>query len=353
MNFHSSGRNPASSIRLPRRDNLIERVLKTIRNYEMVKPGDRVMAAVSGGPDSVFLLHALIALKNKLKLTKVTACHLDHGLRGHDAALDAEFVKRIASAASVEYYHGKVGLAGVKSKKLSPEELARETRYAFYGECVRRSGITTVATGHTLDDQAETVLMRIVKGASLKGAAGILPVRRGEGVKFIRPMLEIEKAEIIKYLDGEGIEYCIDRTNLENIYFRNVVRNEILPFLAKYNPRIKRSLFNFAGHLREDFEFIENHRKAVAPGMICSGKNLEVSIGLKDIVVQPKALQKEILRDALEKAGGEVKRLSFRHWKDLESFIRDKRTGDSIDLPGDIRITRTNQSLIFAPRVKK
>lgn len=329
--------------------NLIERVLKTIRNYEMIKPGDAVLAAVSGGPDSVFLLRALSALKNKLRIKKIVVCHMDHGLRAEESTLDAEFVKRLAADSGMEFYCRKANLAGVKSKKLSTEELAREARYAFYDECAKKTGAGVVATGHTLDDQAETVLMRIVKGASLKGAVGILPVRQSGGLKFIRPLLEIEKAGITEFLDAEGDDYRIDRTNLENIYFRNVVRSQIMPFLAKYNPKIKRALSNFAEHLREDFEFIESHRRS-ASGAISAGESGAVELALKDLLVQPRALQKEMLRDALDKAGGEVKRLSFRHWKDLENFLRHNRKGNSLDLPGDIRVTRTGSMIVFKKR---
>ena len=266
----------------------------------MILPGETVLIGVSGGPDSVLLLHALINLKNKLKIKRIAVCHLDHGLRGSASASDAEFVKRMAQDAGLDYYHRKADLTGDGSKKLSTEELARDVRYAFYAECAARSGASAVATGHTLDDQAETVIMRIVKGTSLKGAAGIPPVRHTGGVKFMRPLLEIEKSEIAAYLDGQGIDYRIDRTNLENIYFRNIVRSEILPFLAKYNPRIRRALSNFAEHLREDFEFIDSHRSKACGIIGTEEPSGEVSIQLKDLVVQPRALQKEILRDSLK-----------------------------------------------------
>ncbi len=325
---------------------LIERVLKTVRNYRMIAPGDTVLAAVSGGPDSVFLLRVLLALRNKLKIKKIAVCHLDHGLRGEDSAADADFVKKLAEDLSLEYYHGWADLARGASKKLSTEERARQARYAFYGNCAARSGANVVATGHTLDDQAETVLMRIVKGSSLKGAVGILPVRQQDNIRFIRPLIELEKSEITGFLEKAGACYRIDRTNLESIYFRNVVRREILPFLAKYNPRIKRALSSFAEHLREDYEFIESCKGRFFEN-IGVGKDGEVILPLKEIVIQPKALQKEIFRDALGRAGGDIKRLTFRHWKDLERFVRDKRSGDSMDLPGAIRVERTGQDLVF------
>jgi tRNA(Ile)-lysidine synthase len=328
------------------RDKLIEQVLRTVRNYEMLSPGDHVLVALSGGPDSVFLLRAMHDLKNKFKLSGITVCNLDHGLRGKESVEDSRFAKAIANKLGLRFIHKKIRLK--KSAKLSTEEMAREARYKFYREACRKSGANIVATGHTLDDQAETVIMRIIKGASLKGAVGILPVRREGDISYIRPMIELEKPEILKYLSDNSVDYRIDRTNLENIYFRNVVRSEILPFLKNYNPRIKRALFSFAEHLREDFEFIENE-KARAKDLITGVRDGTVEIALKDIAIQPGALQKEILRDALKKAGGEVKRLSFRHWKDLSNFIKYKRTGSSIDLPGSIRVSRTASSVRFFP----
>lgn len=324
---------------------LFERILKTIRNYDMLKPGDRVLAAVSGGPDSIFLLHALNHLKTKLKLAKLSVCNLDHGLRGKQSREDSLFVKKVSRSLGLEFIHKKVNLTRRGHKKLSTEELAREERYKFFKAAAGRAGANVVATGHTLDDQAETILMRLIKGSSLKGIVGVFPVREDSGLKIIRPLLELEKEEIVKYLREKGIDYRIDHTNLEPIYFRNIVRRDIVPFLEKYNPRLKRSLFNLAEHLREDLEFIREAKAAVQKEIMTGGRR--VAIKLKDIVVQPKALQKEILRDMLEKAGGEVKKLSFRHWKELEYFIKYKRNGDSIDLPGGIRVTRKESMLVF------
>lgn len=323
----------------------IEQVLKTIRNYEMLQPGDRVLVAVSGGPDSVFLLHALKYLKNKLKIDKLYVCNLDHGLRGRESEEDSSFVRDVSEKLCLKFIHKKIDLKNSRRKDISTEEEAREARYEFFKTAAKKTGANIVATGHTLDDQAETILMRIVKGASLKGVVGILPVREEEGLRFIRPLLELEKAGIKKYLDDAAINYRIDHTNFEKIYFRNVVRNEIIPFLERYNPRIKRSLSSLAEHLREDLDFIKKEKSKLGKSVRSRGG--KVGIKLKDLVIQPKALQKEILRDMLDKAGGEVKKFSFRHWKELENFIKFKRAGSSIDLPGGARVTRRADDLIF------
>lgn len=330
--------------------NLAERVLKTIRNYSMVKPGDAVLAAVSGGPDSVFLLRTLNDLKRKLKMARLAVCNLDHGLRGEESRADSVFVKRLSEELGLEFFQKKTDLAGSKSKELSPEERSREVRYKFFKEAAAGSKAAVIATGHTLDDQAETVLMRIIKGSSLRGIVGISPVREEGKITFIRPLIELEKREITACLDGAGLPYRIDRTNSEDRYFRNTVRGKIIPFLEQYNPRLKRSLFSLAEHLREDFEFIKD-KKGEFQKNISETRKGAVELNLKDIIVQPAAMQKEILRDSLEKAGGLVKKLSFRHWKELENLIKFKRKGNSVDLPGSIRATRTDRALVFYRRL--
>ena len=203
-----------------------------------------------------------------------------------------------------------------------------------------------MATAHTLDDQAETVMMRVIKGASLKGLVGIHPVRFEGRIKFIRPLLEVEKKEVIKYLRKKKIPFRIDRTNTEDRFLRNRVRNKILPYLAKVNPRLKRSLFNLSEHLREDYEFIEEEKNK-RKNLIKSKKSLRY-IGLADILLQPRALRKEIAREALKSAGGNIKKLTFRHWRDVDNFIRTKETGKSIDLPGGVKIKKTRDRLIFS-----
>ncbi|MFA5143858.1 MAG: tRNA lysidine(34) synthetase TilS [Candidatus Omnitrophota bacterium] len=327
---------------------LFEKTLKTIRNYEMIKSGDVILAAVSGGPDSVFLLHLLAGLKRKLGMKDIVVGNLDHGLRGKESRADSRFVKEYASKLGLKLIQRKVLLSSKKVKGLSTEELARQVRYRFFADSAKKARAGVIATGHTLDDQAETVLMRFIKGASLKGIVGIAPVRAEGPFRIIRPLIEIEKSEIVRYLDGYGIRYRIDSTNSEPIYFRNIVRNRILPFLERYNPKLKRGLFNLAEHLREDFEFISEEKRRVRG--IARRKETGVEVKLKDVVVQPKALQKEILRDSLGRCGGEVKKLSFRHWKEVESLIRYGRKGNAVDLPGDIRVSRTASCLVFCRR---
>ena len=328
------------------KSNLSQLVLKTIRNYGMIEPGDVVLAAVSGGPDSVLMLHLLKEFKNKLGIREIIVANLDHGLRGKESRDDSAFVRKYSSKLGLKFIHKKVSLKRRMPAGLSVEELARAARYKFFNEAASRGSANVIATGHTLDDQAETVLMRLIKGASLKGMVGISPVRREGRFRLIRPLIELEKSEIAGFLDESGIPYRLDRTNSEPIYFRNVVRGEIVPFLEKYNPRLKRVLFNLAEHLREDFEFISEEKARIRKEITREHDRI-VDMRLKDIVIQPRTIQKEILRDCLDQCGGTVKKLSFKHWKEVEALIRCGTSGKAVDLPGSIRVSRTKYLLIF------
>jgi len=323
---------------------LIRTVLNTIERFDMAENGHKVLIAVSGGPDSVFLLHALYTLKNKLNL-KLSVANLDHGLRGRVSEIDSKFVRHVSESFNMPFLYKKINARVYKNRKLSKEEIARKERYAFLIETAKNLGIDTIATGHTLDDQAETVLMRIIKGTTLKGVMGIPAVRYEDGIKIIRPLIDINKQDIENFLAEGTIPYRTDHTNLEDVYFRNKIRNRVLPYLAKYNPRIKDAITNLAESLREDFEFIEDERSKRKIPFHSEGNKL--ALNLKDIVIQPKALRKEIIKDALSKAGSNIKKLSYKHWKDVDNFIKTRQKGKSIDLPGGIRISKAQSSLVF------
>lgn len=310
----------------------------------MLEKGDRVLVCVSGGPDSCFLLEALLRLKDEFNV-KLFIANLDHGIRGRESYEDSLFVKRLSKSYGIKLFFKKLKFK--KDKKLSIEETARKMRYDFFNSVAERHGINKIATAHTADDMAETVLMRIIKGTSLKGIIGI-PAKRAAArqIEYIRPLIEIEKKDILKSLKERKIIYRNDRTNLETKFFRNTVRNRIIPYLSRYNPRFKRALVNLAENLREDKEFIESQKNKISGSIYQKGQ--KISLRLKDVAIQPKAIQKEIARDALLKVGSNIKKLTFRHWKEIYSLIKLKPSGKSLDLPGGIRLTKNSGSLIFS-----
>jgi len=321
---------------------LIRKVEDTIRRYDMIHKGDHVLVGVSGGPDSIFLLLTLNHLKEK-KGFSLSVANLDHGIRGNASTADSRFVRDFSGRLKLRFVHKKISITKQDlAKKLSTEELLREKRYLFFRQSAASTGANAIATGHTLDDQAETVLMRVIRGTTIKGLVGIYPVRDDGALRVIRPLLEIEKEEITTYLGDNKIEYRVDHTNMEERYFRNAVRNRIVPYLLRYNPNLKQSLCSMAESLREDREFIETQMKK---NEYLRHNHKYVSINLKDIVIQPKSLQREILRDAMIESGASVKKLTFRHWRDMDDFLRFKRKGQSLDLPGGVIMQRDDKTI--------
>lgn len=325
----------------------IKKVRETITHYDMLRGGEKVLAAVSGGQDSVCMLKALLDLRKRLKIELVVA-NMDHGIRGDESVSDSRFVGRLAAGAGLEFVHKKVNIKNEEKNKRSIEEVARERRYSFLCEAARKSGCSVIATGHTLDDQAETVLMRVISGTSTAGLGGIPPVRYEGDLRIIRPLIRTEKREAGCYLRGAGWEFVEDSTNSKLVYLRNKVRIEIMPFLEKYNPKLKRALANLSDGVRDEFAEERARRSVAAVAAISLGKDNVVPIS--DMVLQPKMVRKEIFKELLIRSGGNIKKLTYRHWMDLDRILRSGSAGNAIDLPGDIRATRTRDEIIFAKR---
>ncbi|MDD5440199.1 MAG: tRNA lysidine(34) synthetase TilS [Candidatus Omnitrophica bacterium] len=322
---------------------LLNRIRTTIRRFDMLRKNDRVLVCVSGGPDSMCLLHALVYFKKEWSLSLAVA-HLDHGIRGRVSYEDLLFVKKTAAESDIPFFSKRIKISKVKGRSL--EETAREKRYAFFNDVAMRHTYTKIATGHTLSDQAETVLMRIIKGTSIKGLTGIPPTRNEDGRIFIRPLIETARSEVMAFLRCRKARYRLDRTNEEDIYFRNSVRNKVIPYLRRYNPQIERSLANLALSLREDRAFLEGEKN----GLPCLWKvrNNGMVIDLKDFVIHPQTLQKEIMRDCLIRAGANIKKFTYEHWKGIRYLVSRGRNGASIDLPGKIVLAKRQTSLCIA-----
>ncbi|OGW14579.1 MAG: tRNA lysidine(34) synthetase TilS, partial [Nitrospirae bacterium GWA2_42_11] len=220
-------------------DNLLKKVRDTIACHNMLRYGDSVVVGVSGGPDSVCLLYILNELKEDYNLSLHIA-HLHHGFRGSEADEDVRFVQSLSKSLGVPAHIDHIDVPSyIKKTKLSKQAGAREVRYRFFNRLADDIGADKIALGHTADDQAETFLMRLLKGSGLHGLTGISPVRD----RIIRPLIDISSDEIKGYLSERDIRYRIDSSNLSPVYLRNKIRLELIPYLAKeYNPNIMDTL---------------------------------------------------------------------------------------------------------------
>jgi tRNA(Ile)-lysidine synthase len=233
-----------------------EQVLHFIRERRLLKAGDRVAVAVSGGADSVALLRVLLELRNELGVVLFVA-HFNHQLRGEESDADERFVAELSRQLDVPFFAGRGDVRGLAEEYgVSVEEAARDYRYGWLSTLDDKESFDAVATGHTADDQAETVLMKFLRGAGTRGFAGIHPVQRDLGVNIVRPLLNIARTEIDRYLRQLNQAWREDHTNSDNTFTRNKIRHELLPLLEReHNPNLREVLCENAEIAREEEEY--------------------------------------------------------------------------------------------------
>ena len=245
-------------------DLFLDKVRAAVFEYKMLENAGTVVAALSGGADSVSLLRALILLQAELGIT-VRACHLNHCLRGEDSDSDERFCAELCGSLSVPLDRARIDVAALKEKHESLEEAARRVRYGFFGEVLENAAVygktAVIATAHTASDNAETVLFNLTRGTGAGGLCGIPPVRRSdtlsEGLTVIRPLIACDRGDVEDFLRALGQEYVTDRSNLSVEYSRNRIRLNVIPELEKINPSLSAVIARMTGNLRRDNEFLD------------------------------------------------------------------------------------------------
>jgi tRNA(Ile)-lysidine synthase len=318
---------------------LINKVKGTIDRYNMLKKGDIVLVAVSGGPDSVCLLEVLNYLKDEYRLSLHVA-HLNHKFR-KEADKEAEFVRKLAEEKGIASTIEAIDVKEYCIKKgLSKQEGAREVRYDFLNRIADEVGATRIATGHTADDQAETFLMRLIRGSGASGLSAIPPVRG----RIIRPLIEIKKTEALGFLKENNIRYVKDPTNIRPVYLRNKIRLELLPLLVKrFNPNIASALCREADILREDEAFLNGIADTIFKEMVTAQEKDSITLNYLRFSGLHPAIKKRVVRRAVAELTGGLKRISYIHITSAIDAV--KNTGKGIDLTDNIRIERDYNSL--------
>lgn len=321
-------------------------VREYIRANGLIKPGDKILIGVSGGPDSAALLDILFTLRHELG-AEIAVAHFNHGLR-RGAKADENFTRALAARYNLKFFAGAWG-NGAKKPASGIEEKARQARLKFFAQTMKRGGYTKLALAHTQNDVAETFLMRIIRGSGLKGLQTILPGRELEGMTVIRPLLAVGKPELLAYLRGRGLDYRTDPTNRQNDFTRNAVRNDLLPRLAKsYNPNIISVLADASGNMAVDYDFIAAQAEAVFAKLAQPGKSKgKIAFSLKPFCRQHPAMQKMLLRLACEKLAGDLNGLDYRHWKEVEGLITARPNESIVNLPRSLKVRKTAASLVL------
>jgi tRNA(Ile)-lysidine synthase len=290
---------------------LKEKVLKTIKKFQLVPKGSKVLVALSGGPDSVTLLHVLLSLKEELQL-QVFAAHLNHMLRGEESERDEKFVKELCKKWNVPLLTGKVNVKEL-SKGKNVEAVAREVRYKFLQEKLKEVNGDLIATGHTASDLLETVLLNLVKGTGIKGLRGFLPKRD----RVVRPLFEVTREEVEAYVKEKGLPFVIDSSNLSTEYERNLLRLKVVPVLKEINPSLETAILRTTEILRDVEEFLE---LSVEPLLRESLKEGKFCIPLTEFKKLHDALKKELITRAYKTLTGES--LSYENVSSVISLLR-------------------------------
>lgn len=318
---------------------LMARVRGMIERHSMVAPGETVVVAVSGGPDSVALAYLLRRLSSEWNL-RLHLAHLNHRFRPGEAEAEAAFVGRLAERWGLPCTVETVDVPAVlREEGGSPEEVARRLRYDFLDRVAEANGAERIALGHQADDQAETVVMSLLRGAGAHGLAGIRPVREG---RYIRPLLEVRRSEILAYLEEQGLTYCLDPSNALPVYFRNRVRLELMPVLARFASNLPAVLGRTAAVLQAEDEYLEATASAWLAG------RLAVPAG--ELAALPVAVARRAVRQAWQRLAGRGSpgELSYERVEAVLDLARRGRTGARVQLSGGVVAHRSYERLIFA-----
>jgi len=318
--------------------NIQDKLKNTIEGYRLIKRGELVVVGVSGGADSVCLLYLLNSLKGKLR-TGLHIAHLDHALR-KDSKKDAAFVKRLAERLGISFSSTRIDVKKLRGK-FSLEEKARDIRLEYLLKVANRIKAKKIALAHNFDDQAETILMRILRGTGLYGLSGIPIKRRMGNVYIIRPLLMIKRREIEAFLKRKKIEFCTDKTNRNEAYFRNKIRHDLLPGLEKgYNKNIKEALFNLGQSAGYDYDYL----RQAAARFLCRSKT---KLNLKSLIKLHTSVLRFKLREAITCLQGDTRRITFKHIQELEDLIFNRPQQSVVDLPKGLSVKKEQKTLVF------
>lgn len=329
----------------------LQRVHRFILQHDMICSGDTVVIGFSGGVDSLALLVALHELRRYLDC-QLHIAHLDHQLR-RDSPSDAEFVKQHANHLKLPSTIKKIDIPSLaKQRKQSIEAAAREARYEFFESVCEQTGATKVALGHQRDDQAETVLINLLRGAALTGLRGILPIRDG---KYIRPLLHFSRPEIEEFVAEQGLQPREDSTNWNRDFLRNRIRLELLPLLKRdYNRNIQNTLAQNAELLREESDYLEDVTYDAFNACLAEPSTHDVVILDRKIFLrQHPALRRRLLRLAIGQIQGDMKDLAFNHSESMLQLSEGEASNRQLNLPNNLEFLRAYDQLIIQRAASK
>ena len=325
-----------------------QKVLETIKKYNLIQNGDKIVLGVSGGPDSISMLDILNEIRidetNNLDFNIVVA-HVNHMIR-EEAGEDLEFVKNFCNKIGVEFYSKSIDIQKIaNTNKIGTEEAGRNARYEFFDEILEKTNSNKIAIAHNKNDKVETIIMNILRGSGIAGLKGIEPIKNN---KYIRPLIEGERYEIENYCKEKNIEARIDRTNFENVYTRNKIRNIIIPYIKKeFNPNIIQTMDRLSELVKEDDEYLEKLVEQKYQEMLLEEKTKEIVIDLKKFNKEEKVIKSRILLYTIARLLGSTKGIEKIHIEDVIKMCSNNIGNKYLTPNKNIKILLKNHKIYF------
>mgnify|MGYP004499756501 CR=1 FL=1 len=294
---------------------MLNRILNTINKYNLIQKGDKIVIGVSGGPDSMCLLDSLYCLKEKLSI-EIFVAHINHMIR-KEADEETEYVKEYCKNKNIKCYIKKADVEKLaKEQKLGTEEMGRKIRYEFFKQVAQKENANKIATAHNLNDNVETVVLNLLRGTGISGLKGIEVKRTEDNLEYIRPIRECERKEIEKYCEQQKLDPRIDKTNLESIYSRNKVRNELIPYLKKeFNPNILDGINRLSDIAREEEEYFEKIIANKYEKLKMGGK--ETILNLNEFNKLEKVIKSRLILYTINRVNGNTQGIGKIHIEDI------------------------------------
>lgn len=325
-----------------------DKVLNTINKYNLINDGDKVILGVSGGPDSIAMLNILNDIKNDKNLHMnfdIIVAHVNHMIR-EEAIDDQRFVENFCKKIGVSFYAKSIDVQKIaNNKKIGTEEAGRNARYEFFDEILEKEYANKIAIAHNKNDKIETIIMNMLRGSGITGLKGIEPIKNN---KYIRPLIECERFEIEEYCAKNGIEPRIDRTNFENVYTRNKVRNIVIPFIKQeFNPNIIQTMDRLSDLVKEEDEYLEKLVETKYNDYVEKEDKVQIIMNLKDFNTEEKVIKSRLLLYTISRLLGTTKGIEKIHIEDIIKLC-EKNIGNKYLTPNkNIKILVKNQKIYF------
>ena len=328
-----------------------EEVLETIKKYNMIENGEKIVLAVSGGPDSICMLDILNDIKNDETIDinfEIVVAHVNHMIR-KEAEEDEKYVKKYCEEKQIEFYSKSIDVQKMaNNNKIGIEEAGRKARYDFFDEILERTNAQKIAIAHNKNDKVETVLMHILRGSGINGLKGI-EAKRG---KYIRPLIECERNEIEEYCTEKNLQPRIDKTNFENEYTRNKVRNLLIPYIQKeFNPNLIKTIDRLSNLVAEEEKYMDKQVEKVYKEMLISESENEIQLRLKTFNIQEKVIKSRIILYTITRLFGNSKGLEKIHIEDIIKLCSNNIGNKYLTPNKNIKILIKNHKIYFMSQV--